>query len=934
MVGAVLASIFPHPPLSSFNLRLAVVIFACFTLSFLNLPLVSASTLSRRISLKQARGGLYSPAADVMVSFMVQLPLCALETVILGSGIYYGVSFSMDAGRWSFFFASLFLADTAMCSLFSALPNLLPGSLSESLAAPLTGCALLFSGFLATRAQIPPWLTPLYYCSPFSWLLQSVAISEFTSSGYTVAPPGLSDTTFSEIYLNVFEFRRDWVWAWAGLAFNAAFTIALTAASMGALSLSASGSGVGFRWVLARINSAAPSPTPSKSSTSLSRVTDPPSSTTTILKPSSPSPQSFVRGPTVFFSNITYSIPPPQNWFLFVKSLLLASPNSSSTQRLQLLRSVSGRAFPGTLTAILGASGAGKSTLLDVLLGVKTQGISSGTLLVSGSPYKNLRASPFTTGYVQQSDLHEPTATVFEALQFSSALRSPLENQQNRNEMIDFVLQSLNLSHTRVRLVGGLSRSELKRLTIAIELLACPSVLFLDEPTTGLDSSEAASLVTVLKDIAERCGTTIIATIHSPSALVYALFHRAVYLGPGGWTAWDGEVGDEGPGFGSILRALKDGGGGKDRKELAETLQVTLPVGKSAPSWVLESLEILGDGVAKEEFIRASSSFPSQGSHYHDLGVGAAAPDNAVESPPLSRRTQPSLCSQLSVLFPRTLRASYRGISRHPARFLALGVLSCFFGALFTRLARDTAGAVETAISVWWMALVLQGIVVFATSLPWAFNGRAVVARECRVSSMYQPCLAAGVTLLVEVPWVVACATLSTVIIFPIVSGPNSLQSSPWTFCVFWGACSLFSLCCNFLAFALAFAIPTLPFAQTVGYMIQAVILLFGGLLVPQPSVPSGWAWLLTASPLYHAAKAVWVSFFLCSYNPSAPIGTCRTFVQVPVPSPIIESDFVVGWLGLQGTSASEELYTLLIFVACYLVSVILAAQFISHVKR
>jgi hypothetical protein len=150
----------------------------------------------------------------------------------------------------------------------------------------------------------------------------------------------------------------------------------------------------------------------------------------------------------------------------------------------------------------------------------------------------------------------------------------------------------------------------------------------------------------------------------------------------------------------------------------------------------------------------------------------------------------------------------------------------------------------------------------------------------------------------------------------------------------FCAACVLLSLCVNSLAHAVAHASPALPQAQTVGYLLQAVMLLFGGLLVPAPALPAGWAWLMAASPLSHAANAVWRSFFYCASNPSLPGGGCRTFVQLPVPSPIVESDFVVGWLGLQAVSVGAELGVLGIFWAAYTAGALACAQLVSHVRR
>ena len=74
-------------------------------------------------------------------------------------------------------------------------------------------------------------------------------------------------------------------------------------------------------------------------------------------------------------------------------------------------------------------------------------------------------------------------------------------------------------------LVRGLSGGEKRRLAIACALVAAPSILFLDEPTTGLDSYAALSVMEHMSALA-KLGHTIITTIHQPRAAIWAKFHR------------------------------------------------------------------------------------------------------------------------------------------------------------------------------------------------------------------------------------------------------------------------------------------------------------------------------------------------------------------------------------------------------------------------
>jgi ATP-binding cassette subfamily G (WHITE) protein 2 (PDR) len=120
----------------------------------------------------------------------------------------------------------------------------------------------------------------------------------------------------------------------------------------------------------------------------------------------------------------------------------------------RLLSNVSGWVKQGTLTALMGVTGAGKTTLLDVLADRTTVGVIRGGIFVNGEP----RAHSFQreTGYVQQQDLHLPTATIREALEFSAIMRQP--GNLSRAEKLAYVEQR-------------------KRLTIAVEMVAKPELL-------------------------------------------------------------------------------------------------------------------------------------------------------------------------------------------------------------------------------------------------------------------------------------------------------------------------------------------------------------------------------------------------------------------------------------------------------------------------
>ncbi len=189
------------------------------------------------------------------------------------------------------------------------------------------------------------------------------------------------------------------------------------------------------------------------------------------------------------------------------------------------------------MLAVVGPSGAGKSTLLGALTGFRMA--DEGDVRYGDrSLYREYEALRPRVGYVPQDDIVHRELTVGRALGFAADLRFPPDTAQGeRQQRVSEVIEELSLGHRVDTKVASLSGGERKRVNVALELLTAPSLLFLDEPTSGLDPNYSRSLMEVLRELADRGRTVVVAT-HDVQNL--RLFDRVLVLAPGGQMAYFG----------------------------------------------------------------------------------------------------------------------------------------------------------------------------------------------------------------------------------------------------------------------------------------------------------------------------------------------------------------------------------------------------------
>lgn len=202
-----------------------------------------------------------------------------------------------------------------------------------------------------------------------------------------------------------------------------------------------------------------------------------------------------------------------------------------------ILTNVNGRVKSGECLAIIGSSGAGKTTLLNYLsrkIESKTLGIT-GEVLLNGENIDNDKFN-LISSYVMQDDILEASMTPLEILLFTAKLKLRLPHHEIEKR-VKKMIEDLHLTKCQNTRIGsvlqrGVSGGERKRTSIGVELISDPKIVFLDEPTTGLDSFNAYEVIQLLNDLS-KMNKVIVFTIHQPSSEIFDLLDKLCIMALG-----------------------------------------------------------------------------------------------------------------------------------------------------------------------------------------------------------------------------------------------------------------------------------------------------------------------------------------------------------------------------------------------------------------
>jgi ABC-type multidrug transport system ATPase subunit/ABC-type multidrug transport system permease subunit len=853
VLASLYGSIYYKLPLDEFVTKISLSIFAASAVAFAAFAEIPALFVGKRTAARQMEGGFYGPLSYVISVFVNSLPISFISTFLFATILYWMTGFANDVGRYFFFCLALMSMELACASLFRFYSFIWPTEeLTQAAAGITTGSLLVFGGFYIAYPLIPKYMWPIYYFSTFSWTVRSIVLSEFTSSGYQVSvcgtgmpmaePPPFDLQAGNpclllkgDAYLDAFGFFKGIDWQWGGIAYCLAFcfTFGIVFSAVAVKYMRARQPPGSQRISEDRFIAAA-----TASADKMKEREGAVSSSATAARVSS---QVLPFTPvTLSFEDITYSV---------------ELPKKGGTK--QLLRGISGVAKPGSLTALMGASGAGKTTLRDVLAFRKTTGTIGGKTQINGN---TVTAAEFSrlAGFAEQEDIHFEFCTVRETVAFSAALRLPSTlSKLERDTFVNETLLLLELTPLADRATGSLAQGECKRLTIAVEMAGNPAVLFLDEPTTGLDARAASVVMRVIRNVATT-GRTVIATIHQPSAEIFFAFDSLICLVPGGYEAYVGPLGFQAKDLTAFLQSI-DG-------------VRPLPTGVNPATWMLEEM---GSGPSAAPNAAGHTASPDveapsvQSAASSVMAAYAAstlyksnkAEFSALESArselpkPLAR---PMFLIIMGHLLARVAKFTWRNTALNSVRLFVFIFLAIFFGLLYYKVDASTYSGAFSKLAVALNGLLFLSIINLNTNIPNYFRLRKVFYRE-RASGMY-PSIAYPLSIIIiEIPWSAFFSLLFTAINYNMVG--FKAEADPFFtayLATFLSAFWFYSIGLGFIAF-----FPVQLLANIAGGVTIQISILFAGVNLSRPQLPQGWRWLYDADGFAHALRL----FFLPQFD-------------------------------------------------------------------
>ncbi|CAJ1967703.1 unnamed protein product [Sphenostylis stenocarpa] len=850
-----------------------------------------AMTINKLPVFYKQRDFLFYPAwAFALPIWVLRVPLSLLESGLWIILTYYTIGFAPAASRFFRQLLAFFCVNQMALSLFRFIAAV---GRTKVVASTLGSFTLLIvfllSGFTVSRDDIEPWMIWCYYGSPMMYGQNAIVINEFLDKRWSATniDPRIPEPTVGKAFLKARGIFTEGYWYWISvgaligfsLLFNICFILALTylnpfgnsksiivededqektTFASSSVEKMATGTTEESSASIARSFEGIDMEVRKTAHSSIPKAAENTKSKKGMVLP--------FRPLSLAFQDVNYYIDMPVEM----------KKQGIEDNKLQLLRDISGAFRPGILTALVGVSGAGKTTLMDVLAGRKTGGYIEGSISISGYP-KNQATFARISGYCEQNDIHSPNVTVYESLMFSAWLRLSNEvNKETRKMFIEEILELVELHSVRHFIVGlpginGLSTEQRKRLTIAVELVANPSIIFMDEPTTGLDARAAAVVMRTVRNTVDT-GRTVVCTIHQPSIDIFENFDELLLMKRGGQVIYGGPLGRNSHNLIEYFEAIPGVPKIKDGYNPATwMLEITSPIVESQLNVDFAELYTKSDLYQKNQGLIKELCTPVPGTK--DLYFPT--------------KYSQSFVTQCKACFWKQNCSYWRNPQYNAIRFFITIVIGVIFGLIYWDKGKKTQKEQDllNLLGAMYAAVFFLGASNTNSVQPVVAIERTVLYRE-RAAGMYSELPYAIGQVAIEVIYVAIQSLAYAIILYWMIGFEPRFGNFLWFY---------YFIFMSFMYFTL-YGMMTI--ALTPNYQIAAIVMsffinfwnLFSGFIIPRTQIPIWWRWYYWGSPV------AWTIYGLVT----SQVGDKKSPIEVPGFRLMTVKDYLERQLGFQ----------------------------------
>ncbi|KAK9939882.1 hypothetical protein M0R45_016563 [Rubus argutus] len=459
-------------------------------------------------------------------------------------------------------------------------------------------------------------------------------------------------------------------------------------------------------------------------------------------------------------------------------------------------------------------------------------------------------------------------------LQDVSGAFRPDVKKETRKMFVEEVMELVELNPLRNALVGlpgvdGLSTEQRKRLTIAVELVANPSIICMDEPTSGLDARAAAIVMRAVRNTVDT-GRTVVCTIHQPSIDIFDAFDELLLMKRGGKVIYAGPLGSHSH---KLVEYFEGIPGVQKIKD-----------GYNPATWMLE---ISSTAVETQLHIDFAEVYANSDIYRRnqELIKELSTPQQGSKDLYFPTRYSQSFITQCKACFWKQHWSYWRNSQYNAIRFFMTVVIGILFGVIFWGKG-DQIHKQQDLINL--LGATYAAVLFLGASNASAVQSvvaieRTVFYRE-RAAGMYSELPYAFAQVAIETIYVVIQTFIYTLLLY-------SMIGYQWKVVKF-----LYFYYFIFMCFTYFSMYGMMVVALTPSHQIAAIVMsfflsfwnLFSGFLIPRPLIPIWWRWYYWASPVAWTIYGIFTS----------QVGDNKNLLEIPDAAPMAVDAFLKEYLG------------------------------------